>query len=230
LLKLLVLFVHLLATCVAVGSILATDLRLLSRLGERGPRFAPPNAFVVKLVSCSLLVLYLSGAALVAWGLQERADYLNNPKLQAKLLLVALLTLNALALHLHTFPRLQRGRRLGLLSLRTAFGVALPIACSNALWLMCAFLGIARPLNFSVPALDVLAWACGAVTLAWCGVMAALAWATYLPSAPRVRVATGDAAALDDARSAAYQAQQALRKARASSRRLRREREARVSE
>lgn len=213
----LVLFAHLLATCTAIGSILASDLHLLSRLRERGPRFAPPNGFVVKLVSFSLLALYASGAALVAWGLQERADYLSNPKLQAKLMLVALLTLNAAVLHRFTFPHLG-SRRLKPGSLRTILLVALPIACSNALWLMCAFLGIARPWNFSVPALDVLSLAAGVVFTAWCAVAATLAWANRaIP--PRVR----DAAVPAREPSAADVARQALRKARISSKRSRRE-------
>jgi hypothetical protein len=156
-LKLLVLYVHLLATCSALGAILATDLRLLSKLYRYKVRIAPPNGFVTRLVALSLLVLCASGAALIALGLQERPDTLANPKLQAKLVLVALLTLNAVVLHRFTFPRLARGRRVTLDSLHDALVVAVPVALSNCLWLFIAFLGIARPWNHVMPMADVLA-------------------------------------------------------------------------
>ena len=34
--------------------------------------------------------------------------------------------------------------------------IAIPVALSNSLWMYCAFLGIARPWNFSVPVAEVL--------------------------------------------------------------------------
>ena len=109
-LYLLLVFAHLLAASMALGAIVATDLRLLSKLAQDRVRIAPPNEFVARLVMVALLVLWVTGAAIVAHGLLERADYLGNPKLQAKILLVALLTLNAVVLHRVTFPRLARGR------------------------------------------------------------------------------------------------------------------------
>ncbi len=153
--QLLVLFVHLLATCTALGALIACDLRLLSRLAEYPTRIAPPNAFVVRLVSGSLLVLYASGALLVWIGLGENPAYLN-PKLQGKLLLVGLLTANAVVLHRLTFPRLSRRRPLLPLCLHDALVVAAPVALSHCLWLYCAFLGIARPWNQGVTMSEVL--------------------------------------------------------------------------
>lgn len=131
--KLLVLYLHLIATCTAIGSILATDLRVVARLRTPGFRLAPPNRFVTQLVGGSLAVLWLSGACLVAFGLSERPDFLHNPKLQGKLLLVTALTLNAASLHLCVFPNLQRGRRIDLARSRDSLGLAMPIAASNVL-------------------------------------------------------------------------------------------------
>ena len=71
----------------------------------------PPNPFVARIVMLALLLLYVTGGAIVVQGLGERPDYLDNPKLQAKIGLVVLLTLNAFVLHHVTFPRLARGRR-----------------------------------------------------------------------------------------------------------------------
>ena len=147
---LLVLFAHLLGTCVALGAIVATDLRLLGRLAQARVRIAPPNPFVMRLISVALAVLYLSGACLVWTGWSADAAYLDNPKLQGKLILVLLLSLNALVLHHITFPGLARGRRVARWKPRDFMRVAVPVALSNALWMYCAFLGIARPWNHTV--------------------------------------------------------------------------------
>ena len=79
-----IVFVHLLAASMALGAIVATDLRLLSKLAQDRVRIAPPNEFVARIVMVALLLLYVTGGAIVAIGAFERADYLSNPKLQAK--------------------------------------------------------------------------------------------------------------------------------------------------
>jgi len=173
-LKLLVVFIHLLAVCTALGAILATDLRLLARLSERRMRLAPPNRFVMRLVGGSLVVLWLSGALLMWLGHQDNPGSLSNPKLIGKLLLVGLLTLNGAWLHLLTFPWLARARRVARWGFAEGLSVAVPVAVSNALWLYCAFLGIARPWNFAVPLSQVLAGAALVFMLTLAGVLTVL--------------------------------------------------------
>jgi hypothetical protein len=198
--KLLVLFAHLLATCAALGAILATDLRLLGRVWRADFRLGPPNRFVTRLVGASLVLLVASGAALVVLALQEQPDALANPKLQLKIALVALLALNAAVLHRWAFPWLASGRRIRPWSARVGLGVALPVAVSNALWLFAAFLGIARPWNHVVPAVDLVVMAAALVVVAWVGVMGLLQLAarrqrqrrartTWLPQAQAAREA-----------------------------------------
>jgi len=156
------LFVHLLAGSMALGAIVATDLRLLSKLAQDRVRIAPPNRFVTRIVTIALIVLCLSGVAIVWLASLERPDSLANPKLQAKIALVLLLTVNAFVLHRFTFPRLARGRRVAKWQLADWLIVAVPVAASNFLWLFVAFLGIARAWNHVVPLRDIL-WiaACG---------------------------------------------------------------------
>ena len=149
-LKLLLLFAHLLGTSLALGAIVATDIRLLRKLADDRVRIAPPNPFVMRLITLALLVLYLTGAAMIALGLTDDPEYLGNPKLQAKLLLVAVLSVNALVLHRYTFPGLARGRRVARWKLGDFMRVALPVSLSNCLWMYCAFLGVARPWNHAV--------------------------------------------------------------------------------
>ena len=145
-LKLLLLFSHLLGTSLALGAIVATDIRLLRKLADERVRIAPPNPFVMRLITLALLLLYVTGAAMLVLGIAADSEYLSgNPKLQAKLLLVALLSVNALVLHHYTFPGLARGRRVARWKAADFMRVALPVSLSNCLWMYCAFLGIARP-------------------------------------------------------------------------------------
>lgn len=148
--KLIVLFAHLLGTSLALGAIVATDIRLLGRLAQARVRIAPPNPFVMRLISVALLVLYVTGACLLWLGWSTDPSYLSNPKLQGKVLLVLLLSLNAVVLHRITFPGLARARRVARWKWRDFMRVAVPVALSNALWMYCAFLGIARPWNHTV--------------------------------------------------------------------------------
>lgn len=167
-LKLLLLFAHLLGTSLALGAIVATDIRLLRKLADERVRIAPPNPFVMRLITLALLALYVTGAAMVALGLAADPEYLSNPKLQAKLLLVAALSVNALVLHHYTFPGLARGRRVARWKIGDFMRVALPVSLSNCLWMYCAFLGIARPWNHAVSlgfVLGTAAWL-SALTLA----------------------------------------------------------------
>ena len=49
----LLVFAHLLAASTALGAIVATDLRLLSKLALDRVRSAPPNEFVARIVAAA---------------------------------------------------------------------------------------------------------------------------------------------------------------------------------
>ena len=161
-------FVHFLAAALALGAIVATDLRLLSKLAQDRVRIAPPNAFVTRIVVVSLIVLCATGAAIVAQAAMVRADELANPKLHAKVLLVVLLVANAFVLHRFTFPRLAGGRRIARWHAADWLAVAVPVAASNALWLFVALLGVAHQWNNVVPFGEILS----AATLSYLAVQA----------------------------------------------------------
>ena len=153
---LLTVYIHLIATCMAIGVIVMTDMRLVAKLAGYRVTIPPPERFESRFILVATVTLVLTGTALVAMGLAADPHYLDNPKLQAKLVLVSLLCVNGFALHYITFPRLARGRTVASWSLRDLFAVAVPVGLSNSLWMYCAFLGIARPWNFSVPIGQVL--------------------------------------------------------------------------
>ncbi len=183
-------FVHLLAAAMALGAIVATDLRLLSKLSQDRIRIAPPNEFVARIVMLALLMLYITGAGIVWHGVQTRPDYLLNPKLQAKVLLVVLLTCNAFILHRITFPRLSRGRRVARWHPLDWIVVAVPVAISNFLWMFCAFLGIARAWNYTMPLRDILEIAAGLYVVAQLAVFTILAAAGSNLEPDRRRITT----------------------------------------
>ena len=173
-LHLMLLFGHLLATSTALGAIVATDLRMLSKLSRGRVRIPPPNPFVARLVMIALVLLYATGGAMLYLGSRDQVDYLT-PKLQGKLLLVALLTFNALVLHRVTFPRLRLGRSLNQWDVRDWLMIVVPVALSNSLWMFCAFLGIARPWNHTMAIRDILEIAVGLYLFALIGVTLVLA-------------------------------------------------------
>lgn len=155
--KLLVLFIHLLSTCLALGIIALSDLRLLRRAMGYNVVIPPPSRFDSRIVMLALTLLCLSGGLMIFWGLQANPDYLNNPKLQAKLLLVGLLIANAFVLHRRVFPKLRRREPVCQWQTPQLRLVTASVSLSNSIWIYCAFLGIARPWNFAVPIHEVLA-------------------------------------------------------------------------
>jgi len=177
----LLVFIHLIATCAAIGTIVLTDLRLVARAMGYRVVIPPPERLETRIVTAALVVLYISGVALVALGLQGTAGYLDNPKLQAKLLLVGVLTLNALVLHRKVFPILGRSRTVSRWSNRDRLMVAASVSLSNSLWFYCAFLGVARPWN-------------GTVSLGFVLLVGLVAWAlTYAMAHVLLVVASRDA-------------------------------------
>jgi hypothetical protein len=173
--KLLVLFAHVLGTSLALGAIVATDLRLVGKLADHRVRIAPPNPYVMRLITIALGVLYATGALLITLNWLDDPRSIVNPKLQAKLLLVLLLTLNAVVLHRYTFPSLARGRSVSRWKARDYLRVAVPVGLSNCLWMYCAFLGIARPWNHTVSIAFVLGHAAWLFALVLAGIVTLLA-------------------------------------------------------
>lgn len=155
-LKVFVVYTHLIATCMALGLIISSDLRLLTKLLGYRCMIRPPKEFERRIILVALIALLGSGAALVALGLNADPHYLDNEKLLAKLALVTVLCLNAVFLHRVTFPQLGRRRPVSQWRLGDHLRVALPVALSNSLWFYCAFLGIARPWNRGVSFFEVL--------------------------------------------------------------------------
>ncbi|WPC06877.1 hypothetical protein SBP02_09055 [Pseudomonas benzenivorans] len=156
-LKTFLIYSHLLATCVALGTLLQTDHKLWRwrKAGlDEGKR--AQLAEVQQVVSLALLALWVTGAALVAQGyLTAGLDYLLNQKLWAKGSVVVLLTCNGVLLHRLGFPLLHQAPFVALpASARIRLGLL--GALSMSAWLFAAFLGVARPWNQGMAYLEVM--------------------------------------------------------------------------
>lgn len=148
------LVVHLVGLVLGLGVTLLLDLHMLRLL--RGHPVGATEAGLVRsgcfLVGIGLALLWLSGIGLVWLATAADPMALHNPKLQAKVAAVVLLTVNGIALHRRVLPRLARnlGRPLfaGLSPGQTMLCLGHG-AVSIAGWGFAFVLGAVRELNFA---------------------------------------------------------------------------------
>lgn len=149
--KTLLVYAHLLAACVSIGILLMQDLALTKSRGKALSAGAIKDLTKsAEIMFVALVVLWITGLALVLLGyLENPQQYLMNEKLWAKFTVVSVLTLNGIALHYFSFPRVTSRR--GLLGLPTIeqLLVTLTGAISSTSWLFACYLGIARPWNYT---------------------------------------------------------------------------------
>lgn len=139
-LRLVLLYSHLLLCALAIAQVLKADFAIA--FGRFTRESLQRDARDVSLI---LLLLWVSGLAVTYHDTGfDLAILAAKPKLLLKLVCVIVLTANGAVLHYLSFPvMLKRGpvRR------REAVLLALTGALSTSHWLMAAFIGIARPLG-----------------------------------------------------------------------------------
>ena len=156
-----VVYLHLIACCVAIGLVFISDIDMVKQLIEGDPHKRLDSkhlAGLQKTVSRALLVLWVTGAAIITvdasvkgWGI------LANPKLQSKIAIVTLLTLNGYALHRYVLPLMQKAGSLLRLSFSQRMIAVFAGAVSGVSWFYAAMLGIGRPLNWKYSLVEILA-------------------------------------------------------------------------
>ena len=121
-LKAVLLFVHLIGLALGLGAATLLDL-LVARMLVTG-KVAPSQPgfvhFTSAIVTAGLALLWLSGLGLLAYYSAFDLAALQNPKVWAKVAIVAVLTLNGLFIHAQVLPLITRqagrglfGRHLG---------------------------------------------------------------------------------------------------------------------
>lgn len=150
--KTLIVYAHLLAACVAVGILLLQDSTLAKTLGRALSSTAVADlSKAADIMFGALVALWVSGLALVVMGyLGDPQQYLFNEKLWAKFSVVSFLTLNGIALHYFSFPRVTCSAGLLGRSVLEQTLVVATGALSTVSWLYACFLGIARPWNHTM--------------------------------------------------------------------------------
>jgi len=151
-------YLHLIAACVAIGILLIQDLAL-SKLRGR-PMAAAAIDDLQKsggIVFVALVVLWITGLGLVVQGYLDNPAYLMNQKLWAKFTVVSILTLNGLFLHYYSFPHLVSAKGFIGQGLREQLIILVTAVISAVSWLYACYLGIARPWNNVAPYTYVMA-------------------------------------------------------------------------
>ncbi len=157
-LKTLLVYIHLIAACLAVGILLLQDLALAKWRGRAMDNEAVLNLQRnAALVTLALAILWVSGLAIVAIGYLDNPAYLMNQKLWAKFTVVSILTINGLFLHFYSFPVLASPRGFLGANKMSQLLVLVTAVISLVSWLYSCYLGIARPWNNVAPYTYVMA-------------------------------------------------------------------------
>ena len=124
------------------------------------------------IVSIGLCILWVSGFALIMVKLQLQPDFMQNPKVWAKIVVVVMLTINGILVHRFIFPLVTRsqGRRLfDGLNVRQIAGLTFLGSVSLVSWSLPFVLGKAAGLNFITPMSSILAAYLALILVAWLG-------------------------------------------------------------
>lgn len=156
-----IVYMHLIACCVAIGLVLTSDIAMVKQLLKADPAARLDSnhlSDLQKTVSRALIALWVTGVAIVALDASIKGwGYFANPKLQSKIAIVCLLTLNGFALHKYVLPLMQKAGSLLKLSFSQRMFAIFTGAISGVSWFYAAMLGIGRPLNWKYSLFEILA-------------------------------------------------------------------------
>jgi len=179
---------HMLALALGLGAALLADWVVLRKLtfGIVSQKAAGQLDDLSHAVSAGLALIWVTGALLVADNALDAPASIMNQKLWAKLVIVTVLTLNAVLLHRMVLPRATS--RIGQPLFETRFDrvslVSVLLGAISAVsWMFAAYLGVARELNGKANLVPILGDYLAAVLLIWVGGVALL----YLVHDYRIR-------------------------------------------
>lgn len=169
---------HLLGLVMGLGGAMLADFTVLTR-GVIRPVCAytlHQMQLLSRIVALGLALLWASGIAIIAISVAANPDYLTNQKLWAKIVIVAVLTLNGVYIHARVLPALkgQQGRRL--FDGTPDYAVALMALCggvSAVSWFTPLLLAKATALNYVTPVQNILGVYAMLLMGAWLGAFAA---------------------------------------------------------
>lgn len=155
-----IVYLHLIACCVAIGLVLTSDIAMVKQLFRADPKEKLDGRHLTdlqKTVSFALFALWITDAGIIALDVSLKGlEYFGNPKLQAKIAIVCFLTLNGLVLHNYVLPLMQKAGTLLKISFKQRMVAIFAGALSGVSWFYAAMLGIGRPLNWKYSLFDIL--------------------------------------------------------------------------
>lgn len=184
--RLALVYLHLIACCVAIGLILMSDIAMVKQLvwGDRRTRTDARHLDELQnTVTLALAALWITGAGIVALDASVKGwEYFANPKLQAKITVVALLTLNGMLLHRRVLPLMKKAGHLLNLSAAQCSLALLAGSVSAVSWFYAALLGVGRVLSWKYPLTQILAAYPALIAGGFMFMMLLTAWAHYRAS------------------------------------------------
>ncbi|WP_433741377.1 hypothetical protein [Pseudomonas putida] len=160
LLRLGVVYVHLVACCVAIGLVLTSDIAMVRDLWKRKSFTEHDLAHMESLqrsVVWALIGLWVTGAAIIGIDyLGKGTEYFMNPKLHAKVIIVVLLTYNGVLLHNLVLPALKKAGSLLELGFSARMLALFCGSLSAVSWMYAAMLGVGRPLAWKYSLSELL--------------------------------------------------------------------------
>ncbi|WP_198349324.1 MULTISPECIES: hypothetical protein [Ramlibacter] len=177
-----IVFLHLVACCVALGLVFTSDVAMIKGLLRPTPDAQDEEhlTHLHKTISRALLVLWLTGIGLVSFDiLAKGVGTLANPKLQSKIALVVLLTLNGMVLQRQVMPFLHRAGSLMKLTFPRRMVALFVGSVSGVSWFYAALLGIGRPLNWKYSLTEILMAYPFLIVGGFVGMVFLTAWAEY---------------------------------------------------
>ncbi|MCO6057430.1 hypothetical protein NG726_12200 [Pseudomonas sp. MOB-449] len=148
-----VVYAHLIACCVAIGLVLTSDYAMIKQMitGEDDATHSDKTHLdtLKKTVLLALAALWVTGIGIVLLDYSVKgAVYFLNPKLQAKILVVTLLTVNGFLLHSAVLPAIKKAGTLVKMETNARTLAVFSGVVSGVSWFYGAMLGIARPLSW----------------------------------------------------------------------------------
>ncbi|MHC8299164.1 hypothetical protein [Pseudomonas sp. ZS1P83] len=159
-LRLGVIYVHLVSCCVAIGLVLTSDIAMVRDLLKRKAFTEHDNAHMESLqksVIVALISLWVTGIAVIGIDYLEKGmNYFMNPKLQAQVIIVILLSYNGILLHRLVLPALRKAGSLLNLGFSARMLALFCGSMSAVFWMYAAMLGVGRPLVWKYSLCELL--------------------------------------------------------------------------
>ncbi|UVE19459.1 hypothetical protein NVV93_08820 [Pseudomonas sp. LS44] len=159
LIRLALVYSHLIACCVALGMVIVSDFTMIKRLITDDSSQQDPHhlAQLKTTVLIALGALWITGLMIIGLDASIKGqEYFLNPKLQAKILIVVLLTINGYVLHNLVMPAMNKAGCILKLDVNTRTLAVFAGTVSAVSWLYAAMLGVGRPLAWKYSMQELL--------------------------------------------------------------------------